>query len=211
MLSQVIAAGAASFMLAAPAHTPSFSLTASPSHLLASPGQTVQVRATDTGTRPLAVTASVMTVRKAAGHCTVSPAPVRGVTLDKTSFRLRHGQTVTVRARVSRRAPPQDLAVIFAADAGQASQRVHVTGEVGTRLYIRGSGHASRCSTAAAAVRHPAGSSSGVAGLGNGLALGSLAAAMMAGTVVVVRRRFRRLALAQHRRVRLPGNRRRSS
>ena len=102
--------------------TSPFSITASPTVVRAAPGSTAAVRVYDTGTAPLKVTASLEPVVKASGKCTVNATAVRDVTLTgRRVFTLQPGGHATATVRAGRKAPGQDLAVVFSGSPGPAA------------------------------------------------------------------------------------------
>ena len=111
--------------------TSPFSITASPTVVRAAPGSTAAVRVYDTGTAPLKVTASLEPVVKASGKCTVNATAVRDVTLTgRRVFTRSRAGTPRQRYVLGRKAPGQDLAVVFSGSPG-AGGNVRVTGAVG--------------------------------------------------------------------------------
>src|SRR5271169_6473585 len=76
---------AASFVLAA---GPAFSLTATPAHIVAHPGDHVRVEVIDTGTKPLMVKTSLLNIRKSGRVCGVRDGSVPGVTVTPVTVRL---------------------------------------------------------------------------------------------------------------------------
>jgi hypothetical protein len=133
------------------AHPAAFSLTASPAVIHAHPGSHAVVRVTDSGTRPLTVTASVAPVAEQGGRCGVGSEPAPGVIVRPAHLRLHPGETRAVRVRITHRAPAGDLAVVFATRPGHSSANARVSAAVGTRLVVGKGVHPVACAASPAA------------------------------------------------------------
>jgi len=180
------ATGIAAALLAA--HASAFSLTASPAVVHAHPGQVRIVHVTDSGAKPVRVTASAGPVARVGGRCAVGPA-ARGVRVSPHAIALRPGETRAVRVHVARGARGDD-AVMFTTRAGDAGQ-ARIAASVGTRLVVGGHARPVQC----AAVPHAAS-----AGFGGGLlALPAAALASLLAAVAAWRRRRRHRYAGAHR------------
>ena len=72
---------------------PAWSMTVGPSHLLMEPGHTARLAVTDIGTKPRAVTGSVVKVGEAGTRCVPAPGTVVGVTVSPEHMSIAPGRT----------------------------------------------------------------------------------------------------------------------
>ena len=154
-----------------------WSLTVGPSHLLMEPGHTARLSVTDSGSKPLTVTGSVIRVGETASQkCVPAAGTVTGVTVSPAHLTLAPGVTGWVTVTVAKGAPAQDAAAVFTASAGQGAGTARVSGAVGSQVVV---GHVPGCHIPApvAAPVH------GGAGIGGDAGLAGIAAV---GLVMVV-------------------------
>ena len=109
-------------------------MTAGPSHLLMEPGHTARLPVTEIGTKPLAVTGSVVKVGEAARGA--SARTVAGVTASPEHMSIAPGHTGWATVTVAKGAPDQDVAAVFAASAGKGAGTARVSGAVGSQVVV---------------------------------------------------------------------------
>ncbi len=68
-------------------------MTAGPSHLLMEPGHTARLAVTDIGTKPLAVTGSVVKAGETGTRCVPAPGVVAGITVSPEHMSIAPGHT----------------------------------------------------------------------------------------------------------------------
>ena len=153
-----------------------WSLTVGPSHLLMEPGHTARLSVTDSGSRPLTVTGSVIRVGETASRtCVPAAGTVTGIRVSPARLTLAPGVTGWVTITVAKDAPAQDVAAVFTASAGKGAGTARVSGAVGSQVVV---GHVPGCHIpvpAPAAAPAPAG-----AGIGGDAGLAGIAAVGLA-------------------------------
>lgn len=194
----LIAAKLAALALAAATGTAPFSLTVSPTHVTARPGQVRIIKITDSGSRPVTVAASLATVSRVQGACRITNRAPAGVAIHPATLHLRPGQTRAARVRITRRAEAGALAVEFTSlrsGAGTVRVRAGVASQLVVRAQAKPGQHP--CQAVSSAVTPATPSGGGYRPL---LALGSILALLLAGLgtlALVLRRRHERARLGR--------------